>query len=52
MELCTRLEVFCSVLEYYDGHHSELRKRDLTWERVRNFVSARWPRAFLSAKTS
>jgi len=25
-----RLEVFCSVLEYYNGHSSELRRRDLS----------------------
>jgi len=51
-ELCTRLEVFCSVLEYYDGHGSELRRRDLSSARVRNFASPLWARAFLSAKTS
>ena len=52
IELCARLEVFCRVLEYYYVHGSELRKRDLSSARVRNFASPLWARAFLSAKTS
>jgi hypothetical protein len=29
------------VLEYYQVHGSELRRRDLSWSRVRNFASPR-----------
>jgi hypothetical protein len=50
--LCTRLEVFCRILEYYDGHGSELRRRDLSSARVKNFASPLLARAFLSAKMS
>ena len=52
IELCTRLEVFCRILEYYYIHGSELRRRDLSSANVRNFASPRWARAFLLAKTS